>query len=188
MKKILIAEDEEILLKVLRDRFKDDGWDVTAVENGEEAVNSAKGGLYDLVLLDLIMPKMDGFEALQEIRKIPEYKEVPIIVLSNLGSDEDIKKALSLGANDYYVKTQHPVSEVIEKANGFVVKGHVPQEKSSVSTPPSPATSPEPKQGPQFSGEPAAGTAETNPVESLPANAETEQVPESTPTATNEKK
>ena len=135
MSKILIAEDEKVLLKVLKDRFEDNGWKVTATHNGEEAVNKAKSGSYDLVILDLIMPKMDGFEALKEIRKISEYEEVPIIILSNLGSDEDIKKALSLGANDYYVKTQHPVSEVVEKANAFMVKGHVPRKKKKLAEP-----------------------------------------------------
>ena len=120
MKKILIAEDEEVLLNVLKDRFEAEGWEVTTARDGEEAVESIKKIRPDLVLLDLLMPKKDGFEVLKEIRGDPEFKTLPIIVvLSNLGSDEDIKKALALGANDYFVKTQHPMSEIVEKAKKY---------------------------------------------------------------------
>ncbi len=120
MKKILIAEDEEVLLNVLKDRFEADGWTVIVARDGEEAVEDIKRSPPDLVLLDLVMPKKDGFEVLKEIRNNPEYKNLPIIiVLSNLGSDEDIKKALALGANDYFVKTQHPMSEIVEKVKKY---------------------------------------------------------------------
>ena len=120
MKKILVAEDEEVLLNVLKDRFEAEGWEVTTARDGEEAVESIKKTRPDLVLLDLLMPKKDGFEVLKEIRGDPEFKTLPIIVvLSNLGSDEDIKKALALGANDYFVKTQHPMSEIVEKAKKY---------------------------------------------------------------------
>ncbi|MEK7121932.1 MAG: response regulator, partial [Patescibacteria group bacterium] len=74
---------------------------------------------FDLVLLDLLMPKKDGFEVLKEVMNNPELKNLPIIVLSNLGGDEDIKKALALGAKDYFVKTQHPMSEIVEKAKKY---------------------------------------------------------------------
>ncbi len=120
MKKILIAEDEEVLLNVLKDRFEAEGWEVTTAKDGEEAIESIKKSQPDLVLLDLLMPKKDGFEVLKEVKSNPEYKNLPIIiVLSNLGSDEDIKKALALGANDYFVKTQHPMSEIVEKVKKY---------------------------------------------------------------------
>lgn len=123
MKKILIVEDEEILSEVLKDRFTDDGWEVTIAMDGEEAMEKVKKESFDLMLLDLIMPKKNGFEVLEEINNNPELKDLSIIVLSNLGTDEDIKKALSLGAKDYFVKTQHPVSEIIEKAKKFQSQG-----------------------------------------------------------------
>ena len=120
MKKILIADDEEGLLNVLKDRFQDEGWEVTTARDGEEAVESIKKIRRDSVLLDLLMTKIVGFDVLKEIRGAPEFKTLPIIVvLSNLGSDEDIKKALALGANDYFVKTQHPMSEIVEKAKKY---------------------------------------------------------------------
>ena len=119
MKKILIAEDEDILLNVLKDRFEVDGWEVTIAKDGMEAMEAIKKSKLDLVLLDLLMPKKNGFEVLKEVMDNPELKNLPIIVLSNLGGDEDIKKALALGAKDYFVKTQHPMSEVVEKAKKY---------------------------------------------------------------------
>ncbi len=123
MKKILIAEDEDILLNVLKDRFEAEGWEVSVAKDGVEAMEAIekapKKSKFDLVLLDLLMPKKDGFEVLKEVMGNPELKNLPIIVLSNLGGDEDIKKALALGAKDYFVKTQHPMSEIVEKAKKY---------------------------------------------------------------------
>ncbi len=120
--RILIAEDEEILLNVLKDRFEAEGWEVFMAKDGEEAVDSIAKNSLDLVLLDLLLPKKDGFEVLKEVRSDEELKNLPIIVLSNLSGDEDIKKAMQLGANDYFVKTQHPMSEVVEKVNALLLK------------------------------------------------------------------
>lgn len=119
MKKILIAEDDPGLSEVLKDRFTDDGWKVTMASNGEEAIEQIKKDTYNLVLLDLLMPKKTGFEVLEEIKSNPAYKDLPIIVLSSLGTDEDIKKALTSGAVDYFVKTQHPIGEILEKAKKY---------------------------------------------------------------------
>ncbi len=127
MKKVLIVEDEDVLLNVLKDRFEVEGWKVTVAKDGIEAIEAIekapKKSMFDLVLLDLLMPKKDGFEVLEEIRDNPELKNLPIIVLSNLGGDDDIKKALALGANDYFVKTQHPMSEIVEKAKKYKAGG-----------------------------------------------------------------
>ena len=123
MKKILIAEDEDVLLNVLKDRFEAEEWDVAVARDGEETIEVVKKFRPDLILLDLLMPKKDGFEVIKEIRSNSEFKDLPIIiVLSNLGSDDDIKKALELGANDYFVKTQHPMSELVEKAKKYESK------------------------------------------------------------------
>jgi len=123
MKKILIAEDEDVLLNVLKDRFEAEEWDVAVARDGEETIEVVKKFRPDLILLDLLMPKKDGFEVIKEIRSNSEFKDLPIIiVLSNLGSDDDIKKALELGANDYFVKTQHPMSEIVEKAKKYESK------------------------------------------------------------------
>lgn len=121
MKKILIVEDEEILLNVLKDTFEEHDWSVKTAVDGEEAIDILNKDKFDIVLLDLLMPKKDGFEVLEAVKNNPDLKDLPIIVLSNLGVDQDVKKAMELGARDYFIKTQHPMSEIVEKANEFLV-------------------------------------------------------------------
>lgn len=123
MKKILIVEDEKALVEVLRDELALHDFDASMAFNGEEALKKMRASVPDLVLLDIIMPKMDGFEVLEEMQKDDALKEIPVIVLSNLGEDEDIKRALKLGAVDYFVKAQHPIKEITEKVNQILVKG-----------------------------------------------------------------
>ncbi len=122
MKRLLIVEDEEILARILKDRFEDAGWRVTSARDGEVAIEMIKTNKFDLVLLDLILPRKDGFEILHEVRTDDSFKKLPIIIVSNLGGDEDIKKALELGATDYFVKTEHSISEIIEKLNKLLIK------------------------------------------------------------------
>lgn len=121
--KILIVEDEELLAKVLKEKFEKEGFQVFVAGDGEAVVPSAGKNSPDLILLDLILPKKSGFEVLAELKADPELKLIPVIVLSNLGQDEEIKSALSLGAVDYLVKTQHPINEVVEKVRQQLVKG-----------------------------------------------------------------
>jgi DNA-binding response OmpR family regulator len=120
IKKLLIAEDEEVLLNVLKDRFQSEGWEVITAVNGEEALTLLKKVNFDLLLLDLLMPQKDGFAVLEEINGLPKLQKLPIIVLSNLGADDDIKRALDLGARDYFVKTKNPLSKIVSKANKYV--------------------------------------------------------------------
>ena len=118
-KTVLVVEDEDILQKVLSDRLSEDGWQVEAADDGEEAIEMLAKKKYALVLLDLLLPKKSGFDVLEEMKNNPEMKDIPVIVLSNLGGDDDIKKALSLGAVDYFVKTQHPIMEIMEKIEKY---------------------------------------------------------------------
>jgi DNA-binding response OmpR family regulator len=113
--KILIIEDEEALLKVLQEKFINADFDVVVAKDGEEGVAVANKEKPDLVLLDLVLPKRDGFEVLEDLKSSDDLKNTPVIVLSNLGEDENLKKALKMGAEDYLVKTQHPINEVIER-------------------------------------------------------------------------
>jgi DNA-binding response OmpR family regulator len=120
---ILIAEDEKLLSKVLKEEFEEAGFDVSVSSNGSDALKELKSGSeIDLVLLDLLMPVMDGFQVLEEIQKDQILNSIPVIVLSNLGQDEEIKRAIKLGAADYFVKSQHPISEVVEKVKIFLEK------------------------------------------------------------------
>ena len=125
MEKILIVEDEIALSEVLRDEFSLHKFDIVVAYNGEEAMRKLRSEKPDFVLLDLLLPKMDGFEVLKQMKSDEELQEIPVIVLSNLGQDEDIKEAMKLGAVDYFVKTQHPIKEIIEKVRHFLLQGNV---------------------------------------------------------------
>lgn len=115
MMKIVIVEDEEILLKVLKEKFDKSGFQTILAVDGEEALSIINKNKPDLILLDLILPKKNGFDVLRDLKADSQSKNIPVVVLSNLGQDEDIKKAMELGADDYIVKTQHPINEVVEK-------------------------------------------------------------------------
>lgn len=120
MKHVLIAEDEEFLVRALKDNLEVEKCVVDVAVNGEEALENIKKRRPDLILLDLLMPKKDGFHVLEEVKKNPELKLIPVIVLSNLGGDAEIKRALEIGADDYFVKSQHPIEEVIEKVKDYL--------------------------------------------------------------------
>lgn len=112
-KKILIAEDERPMAKALELKLTSSGFLAKAVFNGDEALEVLAKEKYDLLLLDLMMPKRDGFSVLQEIKD--KKKDIAVIVTSNLSQEEDIKKAKSLGAVDYLVKSDTPITEVVER-------------------------------------------------------------------------
>ncbi len=112
---VLVVEDEKPLAEVLQDEFKAKGFAVHVALDGEAAVEHARKHKPDIILLDLLLPKKNGFEVLEELKSDPDLKHIPVIILSNLGQDEEVRKGLALGAVDYFVKTEHPISEVIEK-------------------------------------------------------------------------
>ncbi|OGZ19159.1 MAG: hypothetical protein A2Z68_01040 [Candidatus Nealsonbacteria bacterium RBG_13_38_11] len=115
MKTILFVEDEFTLQKTLGEVLRKEGYLVVSALDGEIGLRMAKEKKPDLILLDLILPKMNGFEVLKKIKEDEEIKDVPIIVLTNLESMEDIQKALELGAATYLVKANYGLEEVLEK-------------------------------------------------------------------------
>ncbi|MDO8523241.1 MAG: response regulator [bacterium] len=117
--KIALIEDDEVLSKVLRAELVDAGFDVSQAFDGEAGLELARSKKPDLVLLDLILPKKHGFEVLEEMKKSPDTKNIPVIILTLLGEDENIKKGLRLGAGDYLVKSNHAVAEIVEKIKNF---------------------------------------------------------------------
>jgi DNA-binding response OmpR family regulator len=120
---ILIVEDEEFLVLALKDNLEADGYTTDVARNGEEAIAHIHSHHPDLILLDLLMPKQNGLYVLEEVRKNPQWQQIPIIVLSNLGGDMEIKRALELGADDYFVKSQHPIEEVLDKVKEYLEGG-----------------------------------------------------------------
>jgi len=120
--KILVVEDETFLVKIYSVKLKKEGYDIQIAMDGEEAVKLSQTFKPDLILLDLILPKLNGFEALEQIRKKSATKKTPVIVLSNLGQEEDIKRAESLGADDYLVKANFSIQDVVQKVKEVLEK------------------------------------------------------------------
>lgn len=118
-RKILIVEDEPSIVLPLKFLMEQHGFDVLVAVSGEEAVNVISETVPDLVLLDIMLPVIDGFEVCQIIRNRPELNDTGIIFLTALGRDVDIAKGLALGANDYVTKP-FSNSEIVEKVKGFL--------------------------------------------------------------------
>lgn len=119
-KKILFVEDEPDLQKTLGSVLENIGFEVISAFDGEAAVTLAKQHLPDLVLLDLILPKKDGFQVLEEIKKDENTKHIPVIILSNLESINEIERAIELGATTYLIKTNYRLDEVIDKIKNII--------------------------------------------------------------------
>ena len=113
--KILIAEDDSFLAKMYSDKLENEGFDVVLATNGIEAIDKMKLEKPSLVLLDLIMPKKTGFEVLSDKASEANIKDIPVIVLTNLSQNEDIKKCYDLGAKDFMIKAYFVPSEIITK-------------------------------------------------------------------------
>ncbi len=115
-KLILLVDDELPFRQIYKDAVRTlPDVEVIEAEDGEEAMAAVKKHKPDLILLDLIMPKINGFSVLTQIKNDPQYKDIPIIVYSVLGGEADIEKAMKLGANDFTIKGLTPASEVVAK-------------------------------------------------------------------------
>jgi len=117
-RKILIAEDEGPVARALDLKFHNLGYDSNVVGNGKDAINMLKDEKFDLIILDLLMPQMDGFQVLKQLKKM--NIKTPVIVASNLSKKRFIAEAKELGAVDYFIKSETHISEVVEKANKFL--------------------------------------------------------------------
>ena len=115
MKKILIIEDEEIILNLLQKKLDQQGYEVSVARNGQEGLETMRKIKPDLVLLDIVMPKMGGFEVMEEMQKDSQLKKTPVIIVSNSGQPVEIDKAQELGAKDWLIKTEFDPQEVVDK-------------------------------------------------------------------------
>ena len=115
MKKILLVEDEEILLDLLQKKLTKEGYEISVARDGEEGLKAMREVKPDLILLDIIMPKMGGFEVMEEMGKDKNLKDIPVIVISNSGQPVEIDKAQKLGAKDWLIKTEFDPQEVVDK-------------------------------------------------------------------------
>ena len=119
-KKILFIEDETALQQAVGKVLRESGYEVLSAMDGEEGLANAKSKEPDLILLDLILPRKDGFALLEELKKNPETRRIPVLVLSNLGENAQVERALSLGADAYMVKTSYRLHEVVEKIKAML--------------------------------------------------------------------
>lgn len=112
---VVIVEDEKMLADMYATKFTMDGFTTEKANDGQAGLDLVKKVKPDIVLLDVIMPKLDGFAVLKALRAEPDFQTTPILLLTNLGQDEDVKKGKELGATDYFVKANHTPAEVVVK-------------------------------------------------------------------------
>ncbi|OGF87209.1 hypothetical protein A3B19_03160 [Candidatus Giovannonibacteria bacterium RIFCSPLOWO2_01_FULL_46_32] len=119
--KVLIVDDDAFLLDMYAIKFRESGFAVDIAKNGEEALAKSKSANPDVILLDIVMPKMDGFDVLRALKKDNLAPNAVIVILTNLGQKEDVERGLKLGASDYVVKAHFTPSEVVAKVKGLLV-------------------------------------------------------------------
>lgn len=119
--KIMVVEDDKFLVKVYQLKFDKEGFDVVVASDGMEAISLIESGYVpNIVLLDLMLPIVNGFEVLAVIKKKDKWKKVPVLILSNLGQDADIKKAKDLGAVEYIIKSNSKINDVVDKVKQYL--------------------------------------------------------------------
>ena len=112
---ILVVEDTELLRRIYTDKLSQEGYRVLQAGDGLECLNVLRTESVDLVLLDLVMPRMSGLEALESIKRDPRTKDLPVLILSNLGQESDMERGLSMGAADYLIKNSAKPADVSAK-------------------------------------------------------------------------
>ncbi len=114
-KKILIVDDEALVVKVITAKLKREGFLVDAAYDGEDALQKVAKEKPDLILLDIIMPKLDGISVLKRLKKQDSTKNIPIIILTNLYDDKKVADVLQAGNTEYLIKVEHPVKDIIRR-------------------------------------------------------------------------
>lgn len=120
MKTILLVEDDKFLSSLLKNRLEKEGITVVYAPDGDTALNALRSQKVDLVLLDIILPKKNGFEVLEEIQGDPSLRDSPVIIISNLGQDSDVVRGKDLGAIGYYVKAQTSIDDLVSKIKNYI--------------------------------------------------------------------
>ncbi len=119
-KKILLIEDDEFLAELYATKLSMDNFEVFLALDGEKGQRMIKEKKPDLILLDIVLPKMDGFEILRFLKSDKKLKDIPVILLTNLSQKNEVKKGLELGASDYLIKAHFMPSEVIKKIKNLI--------------------------------------------------------------------
>ena len=119
-KTILVAEDDNLYASVYQNKLTKEGYNVIVVGDGAKAVSKSAEIMPDLILMDLIMPEMDGFTALEKIKSSAVTKGIKVLVMSNLGQDSDIKRAKELGAEEYFIKANISIQDLVDKIKTYI--------------------------------------------------------------------
>jgi DNA-binding response OmpR family regulator len=114
-KKIVLIEDDQILLKALNMELLKQGYEILSSIDGQNGLALVKKEMPDLIILDLVLPKMHGFNVLEMLKVDANTRKIPVIILSNLGQIDDVKKGIKLGAEDYYIKASTDLSDLSKK-------------------------------------------------------------------------
>jgi CheY-like chemotaxis protein len=122
-RRILLAEDDRFLRKAAETTLKQQGYTVITAADGEEALRLARSEPLDLILLDLIMPKLNGFEVLNALKKDAPTANIPIIILSNLGQDRDVQQAMEAGASAYFIKADLSLQALVQRVEEALAAG-----------------------------------------------------------------
>ncbi|MDB4984593.1 MAG: two component transcriptional regulator, winged helix family [Patescibacteria group bacterium] len=120
MNKILIIEDDDFLRSLAVTKLEKEGFTVSMAADGQSGLAAITANMPDLIILDLMLPVMSGFDVLKSIKAQDATKDIKVIVFSNLGEDSDIKTCLDMGANDYLVKANFTLDELVEKIKGLL--------------------------------------------------------------------
>lgn len=120
---VFVVEDDKFLRELLISKLIAEGFSITSATDGKEALRSLSQPIPDLVLLDLILPDVSGFEVLEKMKSLDQWKPVPVIVLSNLDQKEDMDRARALGASDFMIKANFSLNEIIARIKKVVPLG-----------------------------------------------------------------
>jgi len=117
---ILLVEDDPFLSDIYSTKLENAGFDLDVAYDGEDVFKKINERCPELILLDIVLPKMDGFEVLKKLKSDSKFQKIPVILLTNLGQKEDINKGLELGAEDYLIKANFIPSEIVDKIKSFL--------------------------------------------------------------------
>jgi len=117
---ILIVEDDEMVANMYKIKLENNCWKVILAQNGQDGLESASREKPDLILLDIILPQVDGFAVLQSLKEKNDLREIPVVILTNLGTDEDVAKGRELGAAGYIIKSEHTPSQICEEIKKYI--------------------------------------------------------------------
>jgi len=119
-KKVLIVEDDNMICAMYKTKLEQDGFEVLLADNGSKGLETAMSELPDIIMLDVIIPQLDGFSVLAKLKEDPKTKNIPVIMLTNLGTTEDQKKGKEIGAVDYLVKAKFTPTQVSQKVKEYL--------------------------------------------------------------------